>query len=1238
MSQSNPILWVVEEPDRLPLARTLQPVDGWEMTWAAGLDEGLRRIQARPFVTIGVSLACVGLEGLRQLRAAAPRMALLGLLDEEDASLERALEEAGADGWLLREELAGPGLARELRRAIALRQTRNALDSSQEQLRQLTIQPSARETGLSAGEQIYRHVFASLGEATFIAHPSGMILSANPAAERMFGWTEEEFRRLGPQGLLDLSDQRIPGAREERIRSGYFSGELRFRRKNGEVFPAVATSVLFCDAAGQQRASVIVRDISELKQGEQALRDAEELYHAIIQASPDGIVFLGMDFKVTLASDKVIDLFGLDSREEAVGLNAVEFIVPEDRERGYKDLYNLFTERHSQNNHYRLIKKDGTIFEGEINGQLLRSTDGQPRGIVAVMRNVTERNRARAALQLRDNLLRMSGEMAHVGGWEFDAQTLDGVWTDEVAGIYDLDAAPSGEMGNRLQFYMGASRERIERAIQGAIERGEPYDLELEITSARGRHKWVRAMGMPVWENGRVVKVHGIFQDISAAVENRRQLEEANAELRASEARFRVLFENRHSVMLVLDPQDGAIVDANPAACQYFGWTLAELLKMKITDIGVQPAAEILASLSHSQTIQDGEQLFFRDRLANGEIRDVEVHRGPIRVGEKTLLFSITFDITERTRAQQALAQSQQRFSRMFQSSPAALVIKTMPDGRLLEVNESFMRLLEYKRVEVIGRSITDLDVYAIPEQRREILEQLARQGYAHDVEVALCSHSGKVLDTLASFDVIDLEGSQPLILGTYVDITERKRAERQLREDEQRLRSILETALDGFWSFDPRGKLLEVNEAACYLSGYSRDELLEMYVWDLDVQESQDEIMEHIQRIISSGSSRFESIHRRKNGALFDVEISVTYSASQLEQIFCFVRDISERKRAERELRESQENLRALLDAIKESVLLIQPDGEVVIANQTVAARFGLSAEQLIGQNIFGMLPSETLATRQLNASEVIRSGKAAIFEDERAGRTILNSVAPVFGAQGQVERLAIVGFDITERKLAEEKVRASLREKETLLREVHHRVKNNLQAIIALLAMRGGQIEDAQVRQFLKELEGQARTMALVYEQLFASDNLARVAMAPYLQRLTANIIETFGRSQDVSLQLTLDPILMDVSIAMPCGLIVNELVTNMLKYAFPAGFEGAPLIRVELLQVDFPAGEGTRYHLEVADNGVGLAPGSESRPGRGLGLQLVRLWATHQLGGTLETRNQDGLSYTIVFHEEA
>jgi len=219
----------------------------------------------------------------------------------------------------------------------------------------------------------------------------------------------------------------------------------------------------------------------------------------------------------------------------------------------------------------------------------------------------------------------------------------------------------------------------------------------------------------------------------------------------------------------------------------------------------------------------------------------------------------------------------------------------------------------------------------------------------------------------------------------------------------------------------------------------------------------------------------------------------------------------------------------------------------------------------------------------------------------------------------------------ELAERKRAEEQTKATLAEKEMLLREVHHRVKNNLQAIIALISMQTEQIGDARITQSLQELQERAYTMALVYEQLYQSENLAQIPIQPYLQNLSAHVFQAFGGGRAIKLSVEAAPVSLDVETALPCGLIVNELLTNALKYSFPGGSKDGAEVRVE-----FRAEEAT-YTLVVSDNGVSLPPGLDWRKAKTMGLRLVSFWATHQLGGKLEVDDRQGTAFQITFGEQ-
>jgi two-component sensor histidine kinase len=222
------------------------------------------------------------------------------------------------------------------------------------------------------------------------------------------------------------------------------------------------------------------------------------------------------------------------------------------------------------------------------------------------------------------------------------------------------------------------------------------------------------------------------------------------------------------------------------------------------------------------------------------------------------------------------------------------------------------------------------------------------------------------------------------------------------------------------------------------------------------------------------------------------------------------------------------------------------------------------------------------------------------------------------------QMETLSL---QAEERERSRQSLEKSLEEQQVLVREVHHRVKNNLQAIIHLMELERDRIDDLRARSLLDGLRERARTMAIVYEQVYQSPSLARVDMDRYLQALGERLHDVLSEGRQIQIDVDAGGVSLDVSKAMPCGLIVNELLTNALKYAFPPGARSGGSIRVRLTEV---AGSA---RLVVADDGVGMPP-AEARRQESLGLQLVKLWATHQLGGRLEMKSGQGTAFTVEF----
>ena len=340
---------------------------------------------------------------------------------------------------------------------------------------------------------------------------------------------------------------------------------------------------------------------------------------------------------------------------------------------------------------------------------------------------------------------------------------------------------------------------------------------------------------------------------------------------------------------------------------------------------------------------------------------------------------------------------------------------------------------------------------------------------------------------------------------------------------------------------------------------------------------------------------------------------------------------DIILRKGKEEALQQNEERYRMQIELAMDGILLSSPQWIITTANRSLCLMLGMKEKDIIGRHIRD-LPFTPESLQEcpfrldlLNQGEIVNSDRVLIRGD--------NTLVPVEMRTGMMPDGSYQSIfrDITERKSQEQQLADALREKEVLLREVHHRVKNNLAAIISLMDMQRRNIDDAHGQNILTELSNRIRTMSLVHEKLYRADSLASIDFQDYTQALISHLRTTFG-SPGIICQVDAPGITIPLDLASPCGLIVNELVTNALKYAFP---EGKPRpgnsdcrIMVCLNR------ENATYTLTVADNGIGLPTGFDWTKTQTLGMILVRMLGQHQLRGQYVVDENNGTSFTLTF----
>ena len=356
----------------------------------------------------------------------------------------------------------------------------------------------------------------------------------------------------------------------------------------------------------------------------------------------------------------------------------------------------------------------------------------------------------------------------------------------------------------------------------------------------------------------------------------------------------------------------------------------------------------------------------------------------------------------------------------------------------------------------------------------------------------------------------------------------------------------------------------------------------------------------------------------------------------------------------AEESLRSNELLYRTFIDSNTDMVFLKDSEFRHLLANQALCRFYGKAENKIIGKTDFDLMGKSAAAKCRRSDKQALAENKINVSEETVGGRTFETRKFPVKLIDGRIGVGSYIR-DISDRKRTEEQIRASLLEKEVLLKEIHHRVKNNLQIISGLLTLQAAQINDERLQRMLKESQSRIWTMALIHQTLYQSGNLADIDMADYIRSLAGNLLSSYAQpAMPPTVSFDLVPVRLVIDKAIPLALIINELVTNAIKHAFPDGRSGeirialnecrdkaCPRMGTRLVPTDnmgtarlVPArGCAPTYELTVADNGAGLPAGFDPKNQKSLGLQLVDM-LTKQLGGSLAIESSGGTAVHIKF----
>jgi PAS domain S-box-containing protein len=1114
-----------------------------------------------------------------------------------------------------------------------------------------------------------------------------MLKMVNHRAVELTGYSEQELMSIPFPAVIHTDDRVMVMERyQKRMRGEELPSRYSFRLGLKDASTRwVELSVAVIDWEGRPATLNFLTDITGRKRAEDALKESETKYRMLVETLNEGIWVIDKEAVTTFVNPKMAEILGY-TIEEMAGRSLFSFIDDEG-----KQICDRLIERRQQGirepHDFEFLKKDGTRIYTTLETSPIKGKDGEYLGAIAGVADITDRKRAEEALLKNAEELHAANELLTASEEEL-RQNLDDLGRSERAlrtlnaynrSLHEASLDPLvtinskgriADVNTSTEKVTGYSREELigtdfsdyftepelaKEGYQRVFADGTVRDYPLNIRHRDGHLT-------PVLYNATVYrdesgKVSGVFAAARDITERKR----AEEQLRLNGE----IVQNMAEGVALIHANDGNIVYANPRFESMFGYDPGELTGRPISSINAPgnkdpqtTANEIISSLKQMgdwsgevQNIRkDGTTFWCHARVSSFD----HPQYGQVWI-------SVHNDITNRKRAEEALKESEQRLNAAQRIAKVGDITWNVETGDVAW-SDALYDLMQYDKSEKIDFSKVNAEIHHPDDLERvnKWLNDCIASGSDEITpnEYRVIRKDGKILFVHTVGVIRRGVGNQVTVFITLQDITNRKLAEEALRESEEKFRTLFESMAPGVFYQRSDGILIDANPAALSMFGLTREQFMGRDSYDprWKVVSESGELLpaEQHPSMIALRSGKMVrdlvvGVYNPKRDVMrwlsTNAEPQFRTGDATPYQVFVTMYDITERKRAEDALRESHDRFETTIASLDDAVLLVDPVTHLISeCNDATTRIFGYSHEELVGRGTgflhvdpahleqFGREASATYENPGYYRREFhMRRKDGGVFPTE-------HFVRPIKDPNGRILYVVSVVCDITERKKAEETILHALAEKEVLLREIHHRVKNNLAGIIALINLQTSSLTDPNQIYLFKDLETRIRSMALVHESLYQTKDIAHIRLTTYTENLTRYLFQVYETVTNVRCRIDMGEITMPIETATPCGLVITEIITNSLKYAFPKTFS-CEEIRGEPCTISIAMHrEGSDYILTIADNGIGIPEGTDVTIKTSLGLYLIRFIVKHQLQGSTEVSTGNGTAYTIRFPEPA
>ena len=797
-------------------------------------------------------------------------------------------------------------------------------------------------------------------------------------------------------------------------------------------------------------------DITEHEQEEEE-EDTLKINLSLLRIAGKTAKFGGWNHEIgtnrVLWSDEVAAIHEMPFGYSPMLEDGINFYAPEWRDR-IKNAFNDCTKKGVPYDEIlQIITFTGKRIWVRTTGEAIRNKSGKIVTVQGSFQDINEFKLTEEALREKEFFFKESQRAAFIGSYKTDF--ISGYW--ESSGVLDQIFGIDKNYNRSVQGWMDIvhpdDKEMMDRyLIEEVISKRKPFNKEYRIVRQNdGESRWVIGLGEVEFNaEGKIISLIGTIQDITE-----RKL--AEEKLRENEQLYHAIFEKTQAIKLIIDPTDGAIIDANPAAVQFYGYSLEQLLTINISHINTLSPEQIKFEMDNALTEQRS-YFNFRHRLKSGDIRDVEVYSSPIKMGGHALLHSIIHDITERKLAEEKLRLTYEYNRSLIEVSLDPLVT-IGSDGQITDVNNATERITGYNRTELIGTDFSDY--FTEPEKARAGYQQVFREGLVHDYPLEIQHRNGRIFSVLYNAVVyMDASGKVIGVFAAARDITERKRVEKALQESEFFFKETQRAGYIGSYKTDFISGYWESSDVLDQIFGIDKSYNRSIQGWIDIVHPDDREMMDrYLKEEVILNRKPFNKeyrIIRKSDGktrrviglgeVLFDADGNVL-------SLIGTIQDITERKLAEEALRESEERFRHLFEDVTIGLYRTTPDGNILLANPKAIQMLGYNSFDELSQHNLekeGFEPSysRTQFRKQLELNGEIHGLESAWTRRDGSIIFVNESAKVVRGSDGTILYYDGTIEDITNRKRAEEVLQKSQEENRAIIDanpDIIFRIKRN-------------------------------------------------------------------------------------------------------------------------------------------------------------------------------------------------